>query len=265
MNYIGMQSCQYMDHGQQIKTGCCYSVVIVSVAADCSDDDDNDESDNDSTDIASNISIALRVEDLNKNDFNRYDQWYILGHPEAFVEQSNMRALKCAKWCKLVTHVFVDEAHCIMQWGDDTFRPKYRELYQLRAIFPQALFTAVTATATLSTRKEICKALGMNNVSVVATSGDRPNIRYTCDRRPSHSGASNTAESSYSSSFLPFIQELCTKGHAFPKTVIYTALKWCGFGHQLAYQLLIGDQMQVQSTAEVTQYHAHLPNQVGFR
>ena len=45
---------------------------------------------------------------------------------------------------KLIT---IDEAHCISQWGHD-FRPAYRRIKELRALFPQAPVLALTATAT---------------------------------------------------------------------------------------------------------------------
>jgi superfamily II DNA helicase RecQ len=151
-----------------------------------------------------------------------------------------------------------------MQWGEEVFRPKYREIYQLRAIFTEAFFTAVTATATMSTRKDICRTLGMKNVSVVTLSSDRENIKYICNRRSSHCGGDNTAESSYASVFIVFLNELKEKKMSFPKTIIYTGLKWCGFGHQMACQLLTSASQQFLKMDLVTQYHAHLPDQVRF-
>jgi superfamily II DNA helicase RecQ len=199
---------------------------------------------------------------MNKIDFKRNDQWYVLGHPEDFLHKDSIQLLTSSKWAKYVSYIFIDEAHCVMQWGDEVFRPKYRELYQLRAIFPHALFTAVTATATLSTRTEICRNLGMINASVVTASVDRANIKYICSRRPSHSGAENTAELSYSATFNVFIMELKNKQRAFPKTNIYTGLKWCGFGHQVACQVLKSEGQHGHEVDSVTQYHAHLTDTV---
>ncbi len=71
----------------------------------------------------------------------------------------------------------IDEAHCISHWGHD-FRPEYRQLSQLKEIFPRASIHAYTATATEHVRQDIVKQLGLHNPEVLIGSADRPNLTF---------------------------------------------------------------------------------------
>ena len=69
----------------------------------------------------------------------------------------------------------VDEAHCISEWGHD-FRPEYRQLSNLRNLFPDLPFLALTATATDRVRTDILTQLRLKNPKTYVASFNRPNL-----------------------------------------------------------------------------------------
>jgi ATP-dependent DNA helicase RecQ len=83
----------------------------------------------------------------------------------AFLRRANVRAFA------------IDEAHCISHWGHD-FRPEYRQLSDLRDLFPEASIHAFTATATEQVRADICAELRLREPRVLVGDLDRPNLRY---------------------------------------------------------------------------------------
>jgi ATP-dependent DNA helicase RecQ len=76
-----------------------------------------------------------------------------------------------------VNLIAVDEAHCISEWGHD-FRPEYRQLSQLRPLFPGAPMMALTATATARVRQDIVGQLHLREPSRFVASFNRPNLTY---------------------------------------------------------------------------------------
>jgi len=73
--------------------------------------------------------------------------------------------------------IAVDEAHCISEWGHD-FRPEYRQIANLRPLFPGVPFMALTATATGRVREDIVKHLKLSEPSCYVASFNRPNLTY---------------------------------------------------------------------------------------
>ncbi len=73
--------------------------------------------------------------------------------------------------------IAIDEAHCISEWGHD-FRPEYRQLSQLRELFPKVPMMALTATATARVRTDIVKQLSLREPGCYVASFNRPNLTY---------------------------------------------------------------------------------------
>ncbi|HVR41268.1 MAG TPA: DNA helicase RecQ [Thermoanaerobaculia bacterium] len=93
--------------------------------------------------------------------------------PERLATTSLRALLRRARVCAFA----IDEAHCISHWGHD-FRPEYRQLRELRDVFPDASLHAFTATATQQVRDDICAELRLREPLVLVGDLDRPNLRY---------------------------------------------------------------------------------------
>ncbi|MCH7886090.1 MAG: ATP-dependent DNA helicase RecQ [Planctomycetes bacterium] len=97
---------------------------------------------------------------------------------ERCMEPAFLRLLERCNVCAFV----IDEAHCVSQWGHD-FRPAYRELGALTAMFPEASLHAFTASATPDIREEIIASLKLRDPVVLVGNFDRPNLTYRVEPR----------------------------------------------------------------------------------
>jgi len=82
---------------------------------------------------------------------------------------------------RAVSLLAVDEAHCIVEWGNE-FRPVYRRLDRFRYLFGDPVTIALTDSATRGTRAEILRVLRIPHAETVVTSFDRPNLVFRVER-----------------------------------------------------------------------------------
>src|SRR5213076_190548 len=82
---------------------------------------------------------------------------------------------------RAVSLLAVDEAHCIVEWGNE-FRPVYRRLDRFRYLLGDPVTIALTGSATPGTRAEILRVLRIPRAEVVVTSFDRPNLVFCVER-----------------------------------------------------------------------------------
>ena len=114
------------------------------------------------------FTLNQRTQQLNDGRFK-----LLFVAPERLMQGDFLRQL--ASW--RVEALAVDEAHCISEWGHD-FRPDYRNLSKLRAIYPHVPVLALTATATPRVRADIVAQLQLRDPSVYLSSFNRPNLSY---------------------------------------------------------------------------------------
>ena len=81
-----------------------------------------------------------------------------------------------------LTFIAIDEAHCVSMWGHD-FRPHYRELSQLKQLFPNVGVHAYTATATERVRDDIASQLKLKQPELIVGNFDRPNLAYSVEQK----------------------------------------------------------------------------------
>ena len=123
------------------------------------------------TAIYSGMRSSDIVKALENCIFGDYKFLYV--SPERLSSELFLKKIQRVK----VSMVTVDEAHCISQWGHD-FRPAYREVKQLREIFPNVPVLALTATATPEVVKDIQQQLGFAQENCFSMSFARKNIVY---------------------------------------------------------------------------------------
>jgi Werner syndrome ATP-dependent helicase len=78
--------------------------------------------------------------------------------------------------------VAIDESHCVSNWGND-FRPDYQKLVCIKNFNVNIPILALTATATLIVRKDICTILQLKNPIILSSNFDRPNLYISIQQK----------------------------------------------------------------------------------
>jgi len=120
-----------------------------------------------------NSSLTWDEYDINKARIVSGKTKLLFLAPETLFKEEILQMLASCR----VDCITVDEAHCISEWGHD-FRPEYRRIRDLRERFPQAVFLAVTATATERVRRDIITNLALKDPRELIASFNRDNLFY---------------------------------------------------------------------------------------
>ena len=97
----------------------------------------------------------------------------ILANPEVLQSKSLVEQLKTVG----ISHIAIDEAHCVSEWGD-SFRPSYLGLGQVIEEINPPVITAFTATASPPVLARVAEILFAGQAHIVRSESDRPNIHY---------------------------------------------------------------------------------------
>jgi ATP-dependent DNA helicase RecQ len=99
----------------------------------------------------------------------------LLSNPECLLSPAVLERLRS----KSISHMVIDEAHCVVEWGE-TFRPSYTRLPEVMEALEPAVVTAFTATASEYVLSRLREALFPGAAThLIAGNVDRPNIAYT--------------------------------------------------------------------------------------
>jgi ATP-dependent DNA helicase RecQ len=100
---------------------------------------------------------------------------FIIANPEVLLTKQVKAKIEKIK----ITHIVIDEAHCVSEWGE-SFRPSYLKIGSIIKTINPPLVTAFTATASSPVLEKIRKYIfGDIEVSQIVGNPDRPNISYS--------------------------------------------------------------------------------------
>jgi len=122
---------------------------------------------------ALNSSLSAEEEAEVRQKLERGQLRLLYVSPERLLLASTLQMLEKAR----VARFAIDEAHCISAWGHD-FRPEFRQLGRIKAVFPNVSVQAFTATATPIVQRDIAIQLNLDRPRRFVGVFDRPNLTY---------------------------------------------------------------------------------------
>ena len=82
-------------------------------------------------------------------------------------------------------YIFMTVLFFHLTFRGETFRTAFSQVGEVCSLIPETVCVmALTATATVETRKAVCRKLGMVNPMIVCEVPNRPNIRYSVISTP---------------------------------------------------------------------------------
>lgn len=119
------------------------------------------------------INSSLDYPEVEKvlNELNKKEIKLLYVAPEKLENRNFVERLKSMS----PEYLFVDEAHCISEWGHN-FRPSYRRIKDIIELLDIKKVAAFTATATPEVRKDIIEQLALDNTKVFISGFERENL-----------------------------------------------------------------------------------------
>lgn len=119
--------------------------------------------------INSTLDYSEGEKVLNNIEKNRIKLLYIA--PERLENEYFLKRIKQLN----PDYLFIDEAHCISQWGHN-FRPSYRNIKKIIDLITFKNTAAFTATATKDVREDIVHQLGLEKPKIIVGGFKRENL-----------------------------------------------------------------------------------------
>ena len=102
---------------------------------------------------------------------------FIFATPEMSLDTQSISSITLRHNRGELQMVVSDEAHCVFTWGT-SFRTAYQKCCLFKKEFPNVPILLLSASATVTVRKEIERILGLAETVLIVDTFNRPNISY---------------------------------------------------------------------------------------